>query len=148
MLIIWKKLPVSPESFHFQYLTIGNGDVEEEIYITVNDHHMCFTNPESTIFFHEISGILDFIFERVAKCFFFCYHQQLFLISILIPKQISCRKTKHRKFRRFVDSGMVKTCDEHDLIEGSPSFLIFVVPFLQWNDSWLSHCSRRQFQLA
>ena len=33
-------------------------------------HHMFFTNPESTNFFHEI---LSFIFQRSAKCFFFCY---------------------------------------------------------------------------
>ena len=59
---------------------------------------------------------------------FFCYHKQLFLISkkILVEKQNK---------ENLVDSGIVRTCDELDLIEGSPSFLIFVVPFLQWNDS-------------
>ena len=69
------------------------------------------------IFPHEI---LDFILQ---KFFFFLLSSTVIFDLNFDPKA------------NFVDSGMVKTCDELDLIEGSPSFLIFVVPFLQWNDS-------------
>ena len=68
-----------------------------------------FTNPESTNSFHEI---ICFIFQRVAKCFFFCYVTVIsaFLTSIenfyLVGKQSK---------EKLVDSRIVNTCDELDL---------------------------------
>ena len=73
---------------------------------------MFFTNPEYTKFFHEV-----FHFLEGCKVFFFAVISTKLLISLenfyLIEKQNN--NFFAIKNRRFVDSGIVKTCDELDL---------------------------------
>ena len=62
---------------------------------------------------------LIFHFCRGVQAVFFRYDKQLYRHFDINRKLQPCRKTNQRKFReknlRFVDSGLVKTCDELDL---------------------------------
>ena len=76
---------------------------------------MFFTNPEPTnlrFFFTKIYVP----FFRGLQSVFFSYDKQLYRhFCSQLKTSIFCRKAKQRKIRRFIDSGIVKTCDELDL---------------------------------
>ena len=63
-----------------------------------------------------------FSFFRGLKSVFFCCNKQLYWHFYINRKLLPCRKTEQRKFRekKFVDSGIVKTCDELNHIVQPP----------------------------
>ena len=70
---------------------------------------MFFTNPESR----------NFMLHRGLQSVFLCHDGSYIVIFFLNRKLLPCKKLNKEKFvrknSRFVDSGIVKTCEEFDL---------------------------------
>ena len=71
-------------------------------------------------------------FLMLGKKFFFFVNKQLYVLAFFFnfdfsQKLLPCRKTKQNLWKKLVDSGFVKTCDEH--VNASSFFCLLLVVY-------------------